>query len=146
MKRAACKKNEKNSRLQTMKKISRRQKFTRLLLGVTLAKSGRIGGALVLPVGPRAGVAETETSLLRQVSSSAEACGADANISLKTGFRSFFGRLFRAYYGSEPPLSIVDSQQSRTASFDGPVIWSLENSTTNGLLRVQRAEPHCHIK
>ena len=119
--------------------------MTRLLLGVPLAKS-RIGGALALPVGPRAGVAETETSLLRQVSSSAEACGADANISLKTGFRSFFGRLFRAYYGSEPPLSIVDSQQSRTASFDGPVIWSLENSTTNGLLRVQRAEPHCHIK
>ena len=78
-----------------MKKISRRQKFTRLLLGVTLAKSGRIGGALVLPVGPRAGVAETETSLLRQVSSSADARGVIANISLKTGFLAFLAFLHR---------------------------------------------------
>ena len=46
-----------------------------------------------MTVGPRATVAQAETSLLRQPSSSADAFGANAKISLKTGIRNVLGFL-----------------------------------------------------
>ena len=77
---------------------SKTSRKTGLLPSVTLAKSGRIGGELVLTVGRRAGVDETETSFLRQVLSSADACGAKAKISLKRGFRCMFWIFFSNLY------------------------------------------------
>ena len=72
-------------------------------------------GYYVLTVGPRARVTETETSYLRQFSCPADACGVNAKISLKTGFRNISLAWF--------PFIRANSRQSRITTISCSLDW-----------------------